>query len=301
MYSRANISRTNWFSKTAGGLQLWTDLCFRNGYRIQRHALRLSHRLLDPANHRISQGTYETCLAVLDLQVPKDQWLQRTDPFVILIHGLTRTGHCMSSLRDRINSQGFATATHFSYASTRATLVEHATALKAFVESFPPNSTLSFVCHSMGNIVLRTAVGLWQAEQRESNQVLGRMRSVVMLAPPNQGASIARLLGKTGLFGLIAGPGASQLGLRWQEVIDHLATPPCPFAIIAGDLSQTWFNNPLIEQPNDLLVTVNETKLEGAKQFHCVPIAHTTLMTDARSQDLTIQFLKDHLLSESSH
>ncbi len=294
MYSRANISSRNWFSKTAGGLQLWTDRCFRDGYRIQRHALRLSHRLLDPANHRIAQGTFDTCLAVLDSQVPKDDWLRRTDPFVILIHGLTRTGRCMWSLRNRINAQGFATATHFSYASTRATLIEHATALKEFVESFPPDATLSFVCHSMGNIVLRTAIGLWQSQPHEPLQVLSRMRSVVMLAPPNQGASIARLLGKTGLFGLIAGPGANQLGLRWQEVIDHLATPPCPFAIIAGDLSQTWLSNPLIEQPNDLLVTVNETKLDGAKQFYSVPIAHAMLMTDAHAQGITIQFLKDH-------
>lgn len=295
MHSNAHRSQATWFSKTAGGLQLWTDRCFREGYRVQRHAIRGSHRLLDPDNHRMAHGTYESCRAALDAVVPNPSWLARTEPFVILVHGLTRTGRCMSSLRQRIDNQGFATATHFSYASTRATLIEHATALKEFTESFPPGATLSFVCHSMGNIVLRTAIGLWQAAGQDPQHVLSRMNSVVMLAPPNQGASIARLLGHTGLFGLIAGPGASQLGLRWQEVIHHLATPPCPFAIIAGDLSQGWITNPLLEQPNDLLVTVNETKLEGAKQFHCVPIAHTTLMTDQRSQDLALQFLKEHL------
>ncbi len=283
--------RATWLSKTTGGLQLWTDLHFRAGYRIQRHALRHFHRLLDPHNHRIAQGTWDTCLTVLETIHPQREWEQCHDHFVILIHGLIRTGHCMTRLKKAVWQQGIGHATHFSYASTRASLMDHARALKQFIESLPPQASFAFVCHSMGNIVLRTALGLWRLPEQNPLNVPARMKSVVMLAPPNQGASIARMLGRTGLFGLIAGPGADQLGLRWAEVSSLLAVPPCPFAILAGE---SRVQNPLIERPNDLLVSVSETQLNGAEQFHRLPIAHGTLMTDPEAMALTLQFLQTH-------
>ena len=55
-----------------------------------------------------------------------------------------------------------------------------------------------------------------------------------MLAPPNNGARLAQLLGDNKLFESIAGPPGEELGRHWAELEKHLATPTCEFGIIAG-------------------------------------------------------------------
>ncbi|MFG0263540.1 MAG: esterase/lipase family protein, partial [Rhodopirellula sp. JB055] len=213
-------------------------------------------------------------------------------PVVVLLHGLMRTDNCMKSLETKLHAEGFDQTIRFGYASTRGSLAESAAALREVLEHQSPDAQFAIVGHSMGNIITRHLIGDLQADGDPGN-LLPRMRSMVMLGPPNQGAAIARRLAPTGVFGLVAGPGAMELGSRWSEVESNLATPPFPFAIVAGKVSSP-IPNPLVNGEGDFVVSLEEAQLEGAQTVHEVPVLHSFLMEEPEVQDWTIEFLQNH-------
>ena len=277
--------------KTTGGTQLWTDHLYRKGYRIQQNALTGHWRLLDPENVRQGWGTEKHCEALLDKVCPQ---LEDDKPkhVVVLLHGLMRTRGSMKSLEDKLLKGACDEVIRFSYASTRASIADHAQALRDVLEELPDNTEFSFVGHSMGNIVVRHMLGDLQKDDPAG--LMGRFRSMVMLGPPNQGAAIARRLAPTGLFGLVTGKGALELGPEWEELQKRLAIPHFPFVVVAGDLSNNPVQNPLIDGSSDLIVSVDEAKLEGAERMEIVPVLHSFLMNDEKVQELTLDFIKSH-------
>ncbi|MGV3486312.1 MAG: esterase/lipase family protein [Planctomycetaceae bacterium] len=286
---------------TSGGLQLWSDHIYRDGYRIQQHSLTQRWRLLDPTNHRLVAGDREPCQAALDQLRDRDEWNRIEQPFVVLLHGLMRTAYCMCKLQRWLQNAGFPQVLRFSYASTRASILDHAAALGEYVESLPCRSKLSFVGHSMGNIVLRAAIGQWTRSERGAS-ILSRMHRVVMLGPPNQGAAIARKLAQqTRVFGLINGPGGMELGEKWGDIQDKLGIPPCPFAIVAGDRSGRLIQNPLVDGASDFFVSVHEAQLDGAAELVTLPLPHTTLMTDRLSLQYVTSFLAGCESNRTAH
>ena len=81
-------------------------------------------------------------------------------------------------------------------------------------------------------------------------------------------------LAKTGMFGWVAGEGALELGQKWHELEKNLATPPCPFGIIAGRLADTTIANPLVEGAGDFVVSVEETaSRRGCRLFRSPGVA----------------------------
>ncbi|MEO9934863.1 esterase/lipase family protein [Rhodopirellula bahusiensis] len=276
---------------TLGGAQLWTDHDHRNGYRIQQNAVTKHWRLLDPNNIRRAWGSradVDEALNELQPEIasPGDR------PVVVLLHGLMRTDNCMKSLETKLHTEGFDQTIRFGYASTRGSLAELAAALREVLEHQSPDAEFAFVGHSMGNIITRHLIGDLQADG-DPHGLLPRLKSMVMLGPPNQGAAIARRLAPTGVFGLVAGPGAMELGTRWSDVESNLATPPFPFAIVAGKVA-TPIANPLVDGEGDFVVSLEEAQLDGAQTVHQVPVLHSFLMEEPDVQDWTIEFLKDH-------
>jgi pimeloyl-ACP methyl ester carboxylesterase len=285
-------AQVNLALKTGGGIQFWTDHIHRSGFRIQQNALTGHWRLLDPANGRITWGTRETCEAALDKACPA---LVESDPprhVMVLLHGLMRTRGSMKSLELKFIEASYPDVIRFSYASTRASIADHAAALRDVLEHLPANTQFSFVGHSMGNIVVRHMLG--DLREDDPTNLLGRCRSMVMLGPPNQGALIAKRLARTGVFGWITGQGAIELGPKWEALEKKLATPSFPFAIIAGDLSEQPIQNPLVDGSSDLIVSVDEAKLDGAEWLKTVPVLHSFLMNSESVQQITIDFIKSH-------
>jgi hypothetical protein len=88
-----------------------------------------------------------------------------------------------------------------------------------------------------------------------------------------------------------------QLGRDWSVFESELATPPCPFGIIAGRL--TWFDriHPVLNGPHDFIVSVEETKLPGAADFLEVRAAHNWLMNSRQVHVATLSFLKSNRFS----
>ena len=281
-------SLPNWQMPTMGGKQLWTDFQWRGGWRIQQNVLTKHWRLLDAGNVRQAWGSREACDAVLDHRQP-NKTLASTRA-IILMHGLGRASSSMKGLAKYLCENGFGTTICLEYASSRDSISKHAAALREVIDGLPKDVHLDFVGHSMGNIVVRHAIGDWQ--QAGAAGVLNRVEHVVMLGPPNQGASIARQLARTGVFGWVAGEGALELGKNWDELETKLATPQCPFGIIAGRLSDASLSNPLVDGAGDFVVSVEETKLDGAADFLEVPLLHSFLMDAPQVQRAVASFLK---------
>lgn len=278
---------------TAGGLQLWSDHRVRDGFRVQQNALTGRWRLIDQKNVRLAWGDKINCLESLDQNRP---WIDRDDDgrcVTVLLHGLGRSRHSMRTLAKAVVDSG-AIAVPVGYSSTRREVPDHAMALQEVIADWPTSWTIRFIGHSMGNIVVRHWIADRMAQQATNPaaaKMLDRCESMVMLGPPNQGSSIAKRLGPTGLFGFIVGNGGMQMGPRFDAIQQNLATPPFPFAVIAGDVGHFPVGNPLLDGPNDLIVTVEETKLDGMAMHRLVPVPHTTLMTNADSIAMTLELL----------
>jgi hypothetical protein len=273
---------------TLGGKQFWNDFRWWYGLRLQQHQLTRHWRVLSPHNRRLVWGSLPHVWKNF-LELKQSIPAQPMAKAVILLHGLIRTSSSLRRMGETLRENGWEFVIDFRYASTRATISQHAAALRSVVRGLPADTRLSFVCHSMGNIVLRHAIGDWQRRFGD-RRFLERMDRVVMLAPPNQGSAIARTLAWTGIFQWITGHAGLQLGRDWPELESHLGIPPCPFAIIAGDVAAgPW--NPLVPAPSDLIVSVEETDLPGATERLIVPSIHSLLMADPQVQAATARFL----------
>ena len=275
---------------TFGGLQVWTDFSYRQGYRIQHNAVTDNWRLLDGNDRRWMWGTRGQCEDFLDNVSKHFQSKIRNKHCIVLVHGLMRTKHSMTPLKKVLQKKCDCKIVCFSYASTRGKIGAHAAALREFLESLPETWTLSFVGHSMGNIVIRHLIADLQDDQKHS-ELLSRCQRIVMLGPPNQGAAIARQLSSLGMFKWIAGEGAMELGPDWDGFSESLATPPFPFSIVAGEVENRAIQNPLLDNASDFVVEVDEARLEGSESFVVVPALHSFLMKDAQVQEFVVDFL----------
>jgi pimeloyl-ACP methyl ester carboxylesterase len=273
---------------TLGGKQLWTDHLWRQGWRVQQNAMTGHWRLLDPNNMRHAWGTRLSCEAALEDAQPDNKIVGAE--VVILLHGLLRTTGSLMELGEHIEEKTGITLLYFQYASTRTTISEHASALREVVAGLPADTKIRFVGHSMGNIVVRHALGDWQ--RAGDRQTLDRVQQVIMLGPPNHGASLARQLAKTSVFGWIVGRGGLELGPQWNDFEANLAIPHCPFGIIAGHIPETYVQNPLVEGASDFIVTVDEARLPGAADFLEVPHMHSFLMEQTDVQPAVVAFLQ---------
>ena len=138
-----------------------------------------------------------------------------------------------------------------------------------------------------------------EIERTEGHRADPRIKRIVMLAPPNNGAKLAQLLADNKLFKSIAGPTGAELGPHWAELEKHLAIPTCEFGIIAGGRDEAHSDgkgdehgrNPLLQGDDDLIVAVPETKLPGASDFLVLPALHAFMMDEPKVQEATLSFL----------
>ncbi|MFO1020360.1 MAG: alpha/beta hydrolase [Planctomycetales bacterium] len=273
--------------RTLGGLQFWTDQFLHGNWRIQRHALTGGCRLLDGSNVLRGWGTAEDCRARFEELRAELKLPALTKTVVVTVHGLVRTRNAMQPMCDYLAQQGEWSGLNFSYASTRKNVDDHARALQGVIEQLEGVEEVHLVGHSLGNIVIRHCL----ADRARGAEKGARIGRVVMLAPPNQGAAVARVLGKTKLFEWILGGSAHQLGPLWEELQERLQTPR-DFGVIAGSLLGGKGGNPLISGDDDLLVGVEETKLSGASDFLVIPSPHTFIMLQQRVMEATLRFLQ---------
>ncbi|MBM3986074.1 MAG: alpha/beta fold hydrolase, partial [Planctomycetes bacterium] len=187
---------------------------------------------------------------------------------VVLVHGMGRSWLSMLPLARALEREGFRTEC-WDYASTRHDVPELCAQLAAHVATLdaPAGTRVHFVGHSLGNLLIRGALG----EQPPAGT--GR---VVMLAPPNQGAASADAWAPW--LGWLWKP-LPQLGPGDGGVACALPVPPLEIGVIAGG--------------TDGKVDVEETHLAGETDHVVVDAGHSFLMLRRDVQELTARFLRE--------
>ena len=214
--------------------------------------------MLNPAGRIVCRGSLAECERALEQAHPAQA---PADHLVVLLHGLGRTRRSLARLDRALLEAGFTTA-RLDYPSTRKPIQEHAQTVADLLDHMPTPAKLSFASHSLGGLIVRQLLG-YDSAWRPS------VERVVMVAPPNQGASLAASLDKGSIMRGILGPSYGQIA---QGFATTLPVPHVPVAIFAGDVPGV----PGV--PGDGLVSVDETRLEGSTEHHIVPAIHTFLM-----------------------
>ena len=112
-----------------------------------------------------------------------------------------------------------------------------------------------------------------------------------MIGPPNQGSKLVdRLMGFPG-FSLL-GPTASRLGTRPDSILHKLGPVSYEVGVIAGRRNITPMGYFWLDRPNDSIVTVESTRVEGMSDHIILPVTHTFMMRNNKVIDHTINFLK---------
>jgi hypothetical protein len=256
---------------TAGGLQVWGDVLWDAGWRIQRHALTGHHRLLDPRGVRRAWGGYAACRAVHE----RARIACRLVPprrLVIALAGIGRTRHALAPLRAALGP-GDALAL-LAYPSTRADLASHAAGLRQLLADLPGIDRVAFVTHSLGALVVRHALAAPAARHGWP-----RIDGVVMLFPPNRGAALADRWHRWPHYRLVLGPAGQELTSAAASTIPRASDP---VVVIAGGRGDGRGRNRWLAGDDDGTVRVEETRLPEAREHLVVDAGHTFGMRDAR-------------------
>ena len=173
---------------TLGGTQLWRDSHVYAGWRIQANVLTGHFRLLDTKDIRRAWGTYAQCKERLD-EIKRGGDIQAPSKhLVLLVHGILRSTGTFSGLEKALIGSGFD-AVAISYPSSQGTIEEQAEGLARLLDRQEGTATVSFVTHSRGGLVVRYLLDLERAWKRRIE-----VQRIVLIAPPNQGSAVARLL-----------------------------------------------------------------------------------------------------------
>jgi hypothetical protein len=275
-----------------GGKQFWADVHFFRDWRIQREVLTGHHRLLSPKNVRVAWGSLDACLAKLG-EIRQAQHLPpMSGKAVVVLHGLGRSRGAMGRLAAKLREDGDYHVFNVGYPTLMGSVGEHAKTLDSVIRSLEGVEEINFVCHSLGNLVVRR----WLYDTRDpdtgqprENERLGRM---VMLGPPNQRPELAGTVGRVKLATTIGGKAFRELAEGWDDLAPTLLTPPLSFGIIAGGRGDERGYNPLVPGDDDMIVSVESTKLAGASDFLVLPVLHTFMMNDVQVQECVLRFLR---------
>jgi pimeloyl-ACP methyl ester carboxylesterase len=197
---------------------------------------------------------------------------------VVLVPGLWMPAAAMTLLAARLGARGHA-ARVFPYSGRRPfdASVER---LARFAQEVGKGRAAHFVGHSLGGLLIL--------------EMLGRHReiaasSVVLLGAPARGCYAGRRLGGAGLGRWMMGACAplwNERAAAWQR--------PVPLGVVAGTLPlglALAFGR--LPGPNDGVVCVSETEVEGMTARALVPIGHSGLIVSRRVAKLVERFLAD--------
>lgn len=205
---------------------------------------------------------------------------------VFLLHGLARTAASMAVLSHRLKRAGHR-PTSFGYqVLTRSVdeIVErfHDRVERVLAGDRARDATAvvpyAVVGHSLGGIVARLA----------GPDLPPGLRRVVLLAPPNHPPAIAAALARNLLFRAITRDAGRSLAD--PEFFARLPPPAVPTLVIAGTRGPRSLRLPFRGEPNDGILRVSETDLEGAPLV-LVHGVHTFLMNRRDVARTVLQFL----------
>ena len=205
-----------------------------------------------------------------------------TSPIVILVHGLWMSGFGLGVLKHRLETDRGYRAAEFSYPSVAGSMSEHARSLVDFAQA-QKASQLHFVGHSLGGLVILRAL------QLTDDLPPGR---AVLLGTPLQGSRAAQGVARWVPFGkAILGSAVNEeiVGFtprEWKGYRD--------VGVIAGSMGLglgRLFAH--LDTDHDGTVTVEETRLPGAKDHIVLSTSHTGMLFSGEVADQAGHFLEE--------
>lgn len=268
---------------TLGGKQIWADVYVHAGWRIQENTVTGHARLLDDTDVRRAWGSTEQCRDTFE-GFRKDLGLQhQSRHMVMLVHGLGRSAGSFTDLADELRGNGFE-AIAVNYPSTRQGVATHADGLQRILSGLDGIDTVSFVTHSMGGLVVR--------ELLSRPAVLDgpvKVDRVVMIAPPSRGSALADALKDQAAYQWLTTETGQDLTPGHAAKLEE---PPVDFAVIAGGRGDDIGFNPFLDGDDDGVVTVKETRLDGAVDFLVVASPHGLVDNHPETVAAVRQFLR---------
>jgi hypothetical protein len=207
---------------------------------------------------------------------PLDEILVKKDATIVLLHGQGRTRLSMLVLGKRFRSVGYQTL-NFPYNQTIHSLDEISGQLVEFIGQKMKTSDYHLIGHSLGNVIIRNAF------RKDYPAGLGK---IVMLAPPNQPAHLAKRLKKNLIYRVFTGDSGQKLSE--EKFYRDLPIPTVPFGVIAGDKGQSL----TFSEPNDGVVTVGSTKLKGMADWILLHHGHTFIMNCKDTFEHCVRFIE---------
>jgi pimeloyl-ACP methyl ester carboxylesterase len=209
------------------------------------------------------------------------------DPIpVVLLHGALRSPIGMLPTARFLARHGFD-AQAFGYLTRRGSLDDHAARLEAEIREWLTGrepAVLGLLTHSMGGLVARALLA------RPGIRELAPTQRLVMLAPPNRGASLAERNRDFPPFGWLYGKAAAELQ---PPRVARLPPPPesCATLILVGGTGDGRGYNPVIDGDDDGVVASCETPLPGLDPVF-VGGVHSTLQWRPDVLSRAVEFFK---------
>lgn len=195
---------------------------------------------------------------------------------VVGIHGFIANWRSLKPIQHCLEACGFDVCL-WDYPSRRRCIEQHAGNLVSVLNQIACNSPgrpIHFVTHSTGGLVLRAALNMPGCPPE------AKMGRAVMIAPPNQGSSLARRFsGFIPIQFLMGDRSGGQLMTYdpCEMTVFGNFPPSMDVLVIAG----TDGNSLLFNEPNDGYITVNETRLNTPYYYKCFPCSHGALLTSS--------------------
>jgi hypothetical protein len=204
---------------------------------------------------------------------------------VILLHGLQHSPLSMKHMEKSLDRFGYRVINH-AYPARKQSIEQLAEEnLHQLVSTCCDSSgtTVHFITHSFGSLILRYYL------ERHKLPNLGR---VVMLSPPNQGTELVDKYKDNPVFQLMNGPAGMQMGTDESSLPLQLGPVDYEVGVIAGTRSLNPLASRHLEGPDDGVVAVESTKVEGMSDFLVTPFSHTFIMMSTEIIEQTIHFLQ---------
>lgn len=200
-------------------------------------------------------------------------------PVVCFIHGLACGPFIMQYLAFIIRKKHFSTC-FFKYASLTQPFERNVEMLEAYLKNIFYDN-IYCVAHSLGGLILLKAL---------ERQNCKRIKRVVLLGPPLKGSCYAHHIMQHKIGRLCFGKNAQ----LWENMPQFFLPQDVEVGIIAGNHSPTFniFSPDFLEKPNDGIVSVSETHLQGIKDFIVLPVSHIGMLFSRSVGKVVVNFLK---------
>ena len=205
---------------------------------------------------------------------------------VVVLHGLALNSWWTCGLAASLRRAGYEVrnVSYRTRASDFQDIVDQF--LYPLVQSLPPGK-INFAVHSMGGLLVRLYARKYGTER------IGR---VVMIGTPNHGSEVADWLRGSRVVKFFLGEVGRNLGTKPGDLPAQIGPVTFDCGVIAGTSHWLHFPSSLIARipkPNDGIVSVASTKIEGMKDHATVRSDHSLMVWNPRVWRLTKSFLKN--------